>query len=103
MLSGGDLCLVCADRVWCVCISGYITVLYCNMVLWSCDITLLYCDMTLWSCNMTVLYCNMVLRSCDIQIYAISYGHVNSIQSVFVGDQFTSEAEQVREGGRATI
>lgn len=34
-------------------------------------------------------------------MYAISYGHVNSIQSVFVGDQFSSEAEQVRgEGGR---
>lgn len=34
-------------------------------------------------------------------MYAISYGHVNSIQSVFVGDQFSSEAEQVSgEGGR---
>ena len=40
-------------------------------------------------------------------MYAISYGHVNSIQSVFVGDQFSSESNQVRgqdwrrrEGGR---
>ena len=40
-------------------------------------------------------------------MYAISYGHVNSIQSVFVGDQFSSESDQVRgqdwrrrEGGR---
>ena len=29
-------------------------------------------------------------------MYAISYGHVNSIQSVFVGDQFSSESDQVR-------
>lgn len=43
-----------------------------------------------------------VLWCCDIvQVYAVSYGHVNSIQSVFVGDQFSSEDDQVRgaEGG----
>lgn len=32
-------------------------------------------------------------------MYAISYGHVNSIQSVFVGDQFSSESDQVRGTG----